>query len=65
MKSAAFLIVALVITLCVVVHAVKVLVNPIIAHFHAKWRHHRMIEERRERFYKELGMLMRDRSALT
>jgi O-antigen ligase len=59
MKSPAFLIVALVVALLVLFGAVKALITPIAKHYYAQYQHHRMIEERRNRFYAELGMLMR------
>ncbi|MBD2492530.1 hypothetical protein [Aulosira sp. FACHB-615] len=60
MKSEAFVIVVLIVALLVVVELVVKAIAPVVQHCWAKYQHHRMIEVRREQFYRELGMLMRD-----
>ncbi|MBN3949376.1 MAG: hypothetical protein HWQ38_24100 [Nostoc sp. NMS7] len=64
MKSPSFLIVALVVALLVLFGAIKTLITPIAKHYYAQYQHHRMVEERRSRFYGELKMLMSDTTAL-
>lgn len=58
MKSQAFVIVALVVALLIVVELLVKTILPVVKYYWVKYQHHRMIEERRDRFYQELGMLM-------
>lgn len=59
MKSEVFVIVSLIVALLILIDAIVRLSSPIVKYYYTQYKHHRLIQERRKRFYKELGILMK------
>lgn len=57
--KAEYLMIGLIVAILILSQAIATIITPIINHYWAKYQHHRMIENRRQRFYSELKMLMR------
>ena len=58
MKTGAFPVIAIVLAIALILNAAIALLTPIVRHYWWKYQHRRIIEQRRQRFYKELRQLM-------